>query len=187
MSFDKCYKVWIGIRICDMEYVLNKKKEKSMAEKGFQDYYPDDFAICYGCGRLNEHGHQLKSYWDGDETVCRYQPEPYHTGAQNFVYGGLVASLIDCHAAGTAAAAKHKHDGKDMETDPLARFVTASLHVDYLAPVHIDQEILMRGKIDEIKGRKVVISIDLFSKDTLCAKGKVVAVQIPDDYLDKYK
>ncbi len=157
-----------------------------MAQKGFQDYYPDDFAICYGCGRLNEHGHQLKSYWDGDETVCRFQPETYHTGAQNFVYGGLVASLIDCHAAGTAAAAKHRHDGKDIEIEPLARFVTASLHVDYLAPVPIDQEILMRGKIDEIKGRKVVVSIDLFSKDTLCAKGKVVAVQIPDDYLAKY-
>ena len=158
-----------------------------MTKKGFQDYYPDDFAICYGCGRLNEHGHQIKSYWDGDETVCRYQPEPYHTGAQNFVYGGLVASLIDCHATGTASAAKHRKDGKDIETEPLARFVTASLHVDYLAPVPIDQEILMRGRIDEIKGRKVVVAIDLFSKDTLCAKGKVVAVQIPNDYLAKYK
>ena len=158
-----------------------------MTKKGFQDYYPDDFAICYGCGRLNEHGHQIKSYWDGDETVCRYQPEPYHTGAQNFVYGGLVASLIDCHATGTASAAKHRQDGKDIETEPLARFVTASLHVDYLAPVHIDKEILLRGRIDEIKGRKVVVAIDLFSKDTLCAKGKVVAVQIPDDYLAKYK
>ena len=158
-----------------------------MTKNGFQDYYPEDFAICYGCGRLNEHGHQLKSYWDGEETVCRFQPEPFHTGAQNFVYGGLVASLIDCHAAGTAAAAKHRQDGKDIEIEPLARFVTASLHVDYLAPVPIDQEIFLRGRIDEIKGRKIVVSIDLFSKDTLCAKGKVVAVQIPDDYLAKYK
>ena len=157
-----------------------------MAQKGIQDYYPDDYAICYGCGRLNNQGHQIKSYWDGDETVCRYQPEPFHTGAQNFVYGGLVASLIDCHAAGTAAAALHREEGKELGAEPLSRFVTASLHVDYLAPVRIDQEILMRATIDEIKGRKVVVSIDLFSKDTLCAKGKVVAVQIPDDYLSKY-
>jgi hypothetical protein len=39
-----------------------------MTQKSIQDFYPDDFAICYGCGRLNQHGHQLKSYWDGDET-----------------------------------------------------------------------------------------------------------------------
>jgi acyl-coenzyme A thioesterase PaaI-like protein len=157
-----------------------------MAQKSIQDYYPDDYAICYGCGRLNNQGHQIKSYWDGNETVCRYQPEPFHTGAQNFVYGGLVASLIDCHAAGTAAAALHRKEGKKLGVEPLSRFVTASLQVDYLAPVLIDQEILMRATIDEIKGRKVVVAIDLFSKDTLCAKGKVVAVQIPDDYLSKY-
>ncbi len=163
------------------------EKEKDMTKKGIQDYYPDDFAICYGCGRLNEQGHQLKSYWDGDQTVCRFQPEPFHTGAQNFVYGGLVASLIDCHAAGTAAAAKHRDEGKHLGIEPLSRFVTASLHVDYLAPVPIDQEILMRGEIVEIKGRKIVVAIDLFSKDTLCAKGTVVTVQIPDDYLARYK
>jgi len=157
-----------------------------MAQKGIQDYYPDDYAICYGCGRMNKHGHQIKSYWDGNETVCRYQPEPFHTGAQNFVYGGLVASLIDCHAAGTAAAALHRKEGKELGVEPLSRFVTASLHVDYLAPVLIDKEILMRATIDEIKGRKVVVSINLYSNDSLCAKGKVVAVQIPDDYLSKF-
>ena len=158
-----------------------------MTLKGIQDYYPDDFAICYGCGRLNEQGHKLKSYWEGDETVCRFQPKSYHTGAQNFVYGGLVASLIDCHGAGTAAAAKHKKDGKALGIEPLARFVTASLHIDFLAPVYIDAEIVLRGKIEEIKGKKVVVAIDLFSKDKLCAKGNVVAVRIPDDYLDRYK
>ena len=157
-----------------------------MTQKSIQDFYPDDFAICYGCGRLNKHGHQLKTYWDGDETVCRYMPEPFHTGAQNFVYGGLVASLIDCHGTGSASAAKHREEGKKLGMEPLSRFVTASLQVDYLAPVWIDREITLRGKIDEIKGRKVVISIDLFSKDILCAKGRVVAIQIPDDYLDKY-
>ena len=38
-----------------------------MGDRAFQDYYPDDLSHCYGCGRLNEHGHQLKSYWDGEE------------------------------------------------------------------------------------------------------------------------
>jgi len=40
-----------------------------MREKAFQGYYPDHLAWCYGCGRLNEHGYQIKTYWDSDETV----------------------------------------------------------------------------------------------------------------------
>ena len=105
-----------------------------MSEKAVQDYYPDDIAICYGCGRLNEHGLQIKTYWEGDESVCRYKPRPYHTAFPGCTYGGLVASLIDCHATGTAASAKHREDGKTLGVDPLERFVTVSLHVDYLAP-----------------------------------------------------
>jgi len=41
-----------------------------MSRKAFQDYYPDNFSHCYGCGKKNEHGHHLKSYWDGDTTVA---------------------------------------------------------------------------------------------------------------------
>jgi hypothetical protein len=37
-----------------------------MMDKAVQDYYPDQFAHCYGCGRLNPEGLHIKSYWDGD-------------------------------------------------------------------------------------------------------------------------
>ena len=37
-----------------------------MTEKAFQDFYADDMSHCYGCGRLNPDGLQIKSYWDGD-------------------------------------------------------------------------------------------------------------------------
>ncbi|MEO8599891.1 MAG: PaaI family thioesterase, partial [bacterium] len=59
--------------------------------KAFQDYYPENLAHCYGCGRLNTHGHQIKTNWDGDETVTRFTPEPYHTAVPGFTYGGLIA------------------------------------------------------------------------------------------------
>jgi len=162
------------------------EKEKPMEDPYIQYYYPDDFAICYGCGRLNEHGHQLKSYWEGEECVCRFFPKPYHTGAQNFVYGGLVASLMDCHGAGTAAAARHRQDGKTLGKEPLARFVTASLKIDYLRPVPIDGQIVVRGTADDIKGRKVTVSMTLTVDDEVCARGTLVAVQIPDDYVAKF-
>jgi len=52
-------------------------RDTLVSEKAFQDYYPDDLSHCYGCGRLNEYGHHIKSYWDGDETVCTFFPRPY--------------------------------------------------------------------------------------------------------------
>jgi acyl-coenzyme A thioesterase PaaI-like protein len=158
-----------------------------METKSFQDYYPDDFAICYGCGKLNTHGHQIKSYWDGEESVCRFQPEPFHTGAQNFVYGGLTASLIDCHAIGTAAAAKHRAEGKIIGEGLLTRFVTASLKVDYIAPIPISEPMELRGRVEEIKGRKITVSVQVFVKDTLCAKGLVIGIEMPQALAKNYK
>jgi hypothetical protein len=72
--------------------------------EAFQDHYAADVAHCYGCGRLNPSGHQLKTRWDGEETVTRFTPQPHHTAVPGYVYGGLIASLVDCHGTGTAAA-----------------------------------------------------------------------------------
>ena len=76
-----------------------------MSEKAFQDTYPDNLSHCYGCGRLNPEGLQLKSYWDGEETVAHFRPRPSHMAIPGYVYGGLLASLIDCHGTGSASAA----------------------------------------------------------------------------------
>ncbi len=151
-----------------------------MPQKAFQDYYPDHWSHCYGCGRLNEHGLQIKSYWDGDETVCTFQPRPSHTAVPGFVYGGLIASLIDCHGTGSAAAAICRAEGRPMDSEPAVRCVTASLHVDYLRPTPLGESLDLRGQITEVKGRKVVVDITLSAQGEVTARGRVVAVQIPE-------
>jgi acyl-coenzyme A thioesterase PaaI-like protein len=158
---------------------------EAMMEKdtAFQDYYPDALAHCYGCGRLNEHGLQIKSYWEGDESVARFEPRPYHTAVPGYVYGGLLASLIDCHATGTAAAAGYRAEGRGMDTEPPFRFLTASLHVDYLKPTPLGIPLELRGKVKEYKGRKAVILVELAANGETTARGEVVAVQVPDSYL----
>jgi acyl-coenzyme A thioesterase PaaI-like protein len=150
-----------------------------MADKAFQEYYPDHLAHCYGCGRLNEHGLHIRSYWDGDESVAVFTPYPYHTAIPGYVYGGLIASLIDCHSTGTASAAAYREEGREMGTDPTLRFVTASLHVEYLRPTPLGVQLTLRGKIKEIKGRKVIVTVTLSAQGTVCAKGEVVAVKMP--------
>jgi acyl-coenzyme A thioesterase PaaI-like protein len=156
-----------------------------MTEMAFQDYYPDDLAHCYGCGKLNDKGLQIKSYWDGDETVCRFRPRPEHTAMPGFVYGGLIASLIDCHGTGTAAAAAYRAAGREMSSEPPLRFVTGKLEVSYLKPTPIDAELEIRGVVKEIKGRKVVIESTLSARGEVCAKGLVIAIQMPDSMVPR--
>ncbi len=157
-----------------------------MTNKAFQDYYTEDTSHCYGCGRLNEHGLQIKSYWDGDEAVCTYQPREYHTAIPGYVYGGLIASLIDCHSTGTAAAAAAKAMGIHLDDEAANfRFLTGSLHVDYLKPTPIRGALTIRAQVKEIKGRKVTVISSLYANDVLCAKGEVVAIQVPAAQLAK--
>lgn len=151
-----------------------------MADKAFQDYYLEEFAHCYGCGRLNRNGLHLKSYWDGEETVCRFTPDSRYTGGfPGNVYGGLISSLIDCHAAATASAARLREDGFSLGDRPFSRFVTASLKVDFLRPTPMGEGLEVRGKVKEIKGRKVTISLTLSAAGDICARGEAVMVQLP--------
>lgn len=151
-----------------------------MTDTAFQDYYPDHMAHCYGCGRLNEFGHQIKSYWKGDETVCHFQPKPYYISIPGYVYGGLLAALIDCHGTGTAAAAGYKEESRGMDTEPALRYLTASLHIDYLKPTPLGYLLEVRGKVKEVKGRKVVIEEWIKANGVLTVHGEVIAVQVPD-------
>jgi acyl-coenzyme A thioesterase PaaI-like protein len=152
-----------------------------MTVRVFQDYYPDEFAHCYGCGRLNKEGLQIKSHWDGKESVCHYTPMPHHTGGfPGYVYGGLIASLIDCHAAATASAAKLRDEGLSLEDLPLPRFVSASLKVDFLKPTPMGKVLELRGMVKEIKNRKIIVSVTVSAEGQISAKGEVVMVQLPE-------
>lgn len=150
-------------------------------EKAFQDYYPDSYRHCYGCGPDNDHGLQIKSYWDGDESIAEFHPKKHHLAFPGYVYGGLIASLIDCHSTGTAAAAAYRQEQREPGSAPHFRFVTAALHVDYLRPTPLGPPVKLRSRVTEIKKKKVVIETDLMVDDVVTAKGKVVAVQIPED------
>ena len=150
--------------------------------KAFQDYYPENLAHCYGCGRLNTQGHQIKTHWEGDETVTRFTPEACHTAVPGFTYGGLIASLIDCHSTGTAAAAMYRSENREMDTLPAFRFVTGSLKVDFLKPTPLAGPLEIRGRVKEIKGRKVIVETTVWVDGIATARGDVVAVQMPENF-----
>lgn len=154
-----------------------------MSEKAFQDYYPDELSYCYGCGRLNQEGHQIKSYWEGEEAVCTFKPKPYHIAIPGYVYGGLIASLIDCHSTGTAAAAAYRAAERDLNTDPPLRFLTGSLIVKYLRPTPLGVPLHLRSSVKEVRGRKVTIETKLYAEGEITATGEVIAIQVPEHLL----
>jgi uncharacterized protein (TIGR00369 family) len=147
--------------------------------KPLQDLYPDDFAHCYGCGRLNSHGLHVKSEWSNGECVARFKPSAEHMALPGFVYGGLIASLADCHAMATAAGAAMVATGAVPGTDATPRFVTASLHVEFLRPTPMGHELVLRARAEEVGERKVVVQLSVSVEGAECAKARVIAVRAP--------
>lgn len=150
-----------------------------------QDLYPEHLAHCYGCGRLNGHGHHIRTFEDGEQTVSEFTPDASHIAVPGFVYGGVIASLIDCHSTATAAAAMAAASQQPLHgagAKPPPRFVTGSLHVDYLRPTPMGEPLVVRGKAREIRGRKVIVESTVYAGGVATARGEVVAVLMPDNF-----
>ncbi len=158
-----------------------------------QHRYPADVAHCYGCGHLNPAGHRIESHIEGEQTVARFTPEPHHTAIPGYVYGGLIASLIDCHGTGTAAAAGAALEAADDPDRapaldpavlaggaPMPRYVTAKLEISYRRPTPLGPPLELRGSVRERSARKVVVDITLSCAGEITAEGVVVAVRMPE-------
>jgi hypothetical protein len=151
-------------------------------EPAFQDYYPEHLAHCYGCGRLNTHGYRLETRWDGEESVTFFTPAPYLTAVPGVVYGGLLASIVDCHSTGTAAAALYRAQGRPMDSEPAHRFVTGTLSVRYLHPTPLGPAIEVRGRVKAVHGRKVTVVSRVLVGEVVTIEAEVVAIEMPDGF-----
>ena len=143
-----------------------------------QDTYPEDFAHCFGCGRNNATGYHFKTYEDGARATTDFTPASYHTGGAEYAYGGIIASVIDCHSAGSAAIFWMQSAGQEVGSITSPRFVTARLEVDYIAPTIVGPLHLV-GRAIEVGERKVIVSTDLSAQGIVTAKGKAVMVKVP--------
>jgi Thioesterase superfamily. len=159
-----------------------------MNTEAFQDCYPEELSHCYGCGKNNPNGHQLKSHWlhiDENDllastTVARFTPSDIYTSLPGFIYGGLTASLIDCHGTGSASAMAYLAQKREMGSLPALRFVTGSLNVRFLAPTPEGVELELIGRFSEVKDRKITVDITLSANDVICSTGQVIAILMPE-------
>ena len=149
-----------------------------MTEKAIQDFFSDEEAVCFGCGRNNPYGLHIKTFWNGKEGIFYFKPRPYHTAFAGVVYGGLIACLIDCHSIGTAIAAAYQAEGRKPGTKPEIMFVTGNLNVSYLHPTPLDAELVLRARIKEQLKRKTIVTCSLSANNKECARGETLAVRV---------
>ena len=121
-----------------------------MSDVSFQDQ--GSVAHCFGCGADNTRGLQLKSYWEGEAAVAVFRPESHHCGwSPEVTYGGLVASLIDCHTCNLAIAHLYREEGRPIRSEPRILCATAQLNVSLIKPTPIDGPIRLVARIKTLQ------------------------------------
>ncbi len=152
-----------------------------MSQLAIQDQL--DTNLCFGCGIRNDQGLGIKSYWSGDECVSTWVPQPQHAaGPPGILNGGIISTLIDCHAGCTAVAHAYREEGREVGSAPTIWYATASLRVDYLRPTPIVPPVTIRARVRETRGRKTWVECTLYSGAKECARGEVLAVQVPPEW-----
>jgi thioesterase superfamily protein len=149
-----------------------------------QDRYGERFQHCWGCGPKNDLGLHLKTYpsLDGECCISRIKLEKAYTGGvPSNVFGGMIATIFDCHGTASAAWFAHHKKGLELtETTLIGRFITARLEIDYLSPSPIDDEIVVISTLEELGERKAIISMEMTVATKVRAKAKMVAVAVKD-------
>jgi acyl-coenzyme A thioesterase PaaI-like protein len=136
---------------------------------------------CFGCGALNAHGLHIKSRWEEGEFVCVWQPRPEHIGFPGYVYGGTIASVVDCHAIWASLSAHCREAGHDLSSGPPPfGVVTGSLHVNYLKPARVAQALELRARIVEHGERKSLVACSVRQGLVECATAEIITVRVKE-------
>ncbi len=130
---------------------------------------------CFGCGPANDHGLRLGSRVEGDEVVAKFTPAPHHEAFEGVLNGGIIGTLLDCHANWTAAYHLMKQAGS--ATPPCT--VTAEYAVKLLRPTPIAGPLTLRARPVELRADRAIVEATLETGGTICAtcRGTFVAVR----------
>lgn len=132
---------------------------------------------CFGCSPTNPIGLRLNFIEKDDEIICEWEPGNLYEGWINILHGGIQATLID-EIASWAVFVKIGLAG-----------VTRDISVKYRKPVYVsDGKVTCKAKVLDIKRNLANIAVELYSKDVLCAEGKVVYFLFSlDESQEKFK
>lgn len=161
--------------------LAEKQKPRPRFSKAIQDYYPNNFANCFGCGRNNQHGLHTKTYWDPEsETgICRFTPKAYHCGYKLVFHGGLVSSVMECNSVATAIAATYEAEDLIPDQDYVF-YVLGSINARFIRPVPIDSEVLVQTQVMSLEKKKAVCKVSVIANEIQCSSADTVVIRVPD-------
>ncbi len=140
-----------------------------------QRFSPD--SSCFGCGPANAHGLRIESH-DADghpgELRAEWQPLPHHAAFEGVLNGGIIGTLLDCHANWTAAM--HLMRTRELAGPPGC--VTAEYAIRLRRPTPVDRPVELRAWPVDTIGDRVVVDAELAVDGIITAtcRGTFVAV-----------
>lgn len=144
-----------------------------MDELSLQERYAPQLS-CFGCGPANELGLRIRSFPRGDEVICEWQPQKHHEAYPGMLNGGIIGSLIDCHANWTAAW----HLMRRAEADSPPCTVTAEFSVKLLRPTPTDSHVTLVARLVEAREDRAVVEAELVAGGKVCATGRGTFVAV---------
>ncbi len=120
---------------------------------------------CFGCDPANPYGLKIKIFADEKtgEVFTRIKAQDHFSGFPGILHGGIQCTLID-EIAFWAMFDRVKKIG-----------VTANIQMDFLKTVNTSSLLEVRGKIDNIKGRNVLVNVDIIVENKeVCTRGRVI-------------
>jgi acyl-coenzyme A thioesterase PaaI-like protein len=131
---------------------------------------------CFGCGPANAHGLRIRSFAEGDEVVAEWTPEKYHEAFPNVLNGGIIGTLLDCHANWAATT----HLMKKLGADAPPCTVTSDYAIKLTRPTPTNKgPIKLRAKVVDSTDDRATVEATLEAGGKICAtcKGTFVAVK----------
>ena len=136
---------------------------------------------CFGCGPANDAGLHIASRPSADDPatlVARWTPKPEHEAFAGVVNGGILGTLLDCHANWTAAMALMAARG--AEQPPTT--VTLEYAIRMRRPTPSDGPIDLRAWVVDLAADRATVEAEIASAGTVTATGHGTFVAVGPDH-----
>ncbi len=143
-----------------------------------QDHYAPN-SICFGCGPSNEKGLQIKSYIQGEESLCQWVPQVHHEAFPGVLNGGIIGSLLDCHCNWMAAWHLMSVNHLDHPTCT----VTASYSIHLRRPTPSSETVHLRAWVAQFEVDRATVHGELSVGGKVCATCKGLFVAVKEGHL----
>ena len=139
------------------------------------------FGRCFGCGPANRQGLRIgsrPSAADPAVLVASFEPRPAHEAFAGVVNGGILGTLLDCHANWTATW--HLMRARGADRPPTT--VTLEYAIRMRRPTPSDRPIDLRAWVVDAADDRATVEAEIASGGVITATGRGTFVAVRPDH-----